>query len=116
MYVDGFVLAVKTDKRDEYRALATSAAAIFKEYGATRVVECWADALVDGEATSFPKAVQCEPDETVVFSWIEYPDRQTRDACMAASMNDTRLSSLHSDAIMDPKRLIYGGFAILVDT
>lgn len=116
MYVDGFVLAVKTDKRDEYRAMAAMAAAVFKEHGATRVVECWADEVPDGEVTSFPMAVKREAGETVLFSWIEYPDKATRDTCMAAAMADPRLSMTQDDSIIDSKRIIYGGFSPLLDT
>ena len=87
-YVDGFVLAVPTAKREAYRKHAEEALAIFKEHGATRCVECWADDVPDGKVTSFPMAVKCEPGETVVFSWVTWPSKDVRDKAWAAIMAD----------------------------
>ena len=74
-YVDGFVIAVPTANRDSYVRHAQAAAAVFKEYGALAVVECWGDDVPEGKLTSFPMAVQRKADETVVFSWITWPSR-----------------------------------------
>src|SRR3954469_6564018 len=90
-YVDGFVLAVPTANRDKYLRHAQVAAAVFKEYGALEVVECWGDDVPEGKLTSFPMAVQRKEDETVVFSWIVWPSRAARDDGMKRSMADPRL-------------------------
>ena len=71
-YIDGFIIAVPTTNREAYRKHAEAAALIFKEHGALGVVECWGDDVPDGKLTSFPMAVKCKPDETVVFSWIAW--------------------------------------------
>ncbi len=115
MYVDGFLMAVRTDRKDDYIALARRAAAIFKEYGALRVVETWADDVPVGELTSFPRAVKLEPDETCVFSWIEYPDKETRDICMEKSFKDPRMDADMNSMPFDGKRMIFGGFRAVVD-
>ena len=112
-YIDGFVIAVPTAKKDAYRDLAAKVGPIFKEHGALKVVECWADDVPDGEVTSFPMAVKCEPDETVVFAWIEWPSRDVRDAGNKKVMNDPRL---HPDEVpFDGKRMIFGGFVRMLE-
>lgn len=78
-YVDGFVAAVPTANREQYIQHARDAAEVFKEHGALRVVECWGDDVPEGKVTSFPLAVQCRPDETVIFSWLVWPSREVRD-------------------------------------
>ncbi|HET7794905.1 MAG TPA: DUF1428 domain-containing protein, partial [Rhizobacter sp.] len=90
-YVDGFVVPVVTQQRESYQRLATAAAAVFKEQGALRVVECWGDDVPEGKLTSFPLAVQRKPEETVVFSWIVWPSKAVRDVGMAKAMDDPRL-------------------------
>ena len=110
-YVDGFVVAVPTAKRDAYLKHAQAAAKVFKEYGALTVVECWGDDVPDGKLTSFPLAVQRKDDETVVFSWITWPSRSARDEGMKKAMEDPRLTSVEMP--FDGKRLIYGGFEML---
>jgi uncharacterized protein YbaA (DUF1428 family) len=112
-YVDGFVAAVVTNQREVYRQHAEMAAAIFKENGALRVVECWGDDVPEGKLTSFPLAVKREAHETVVFSWIVWPSKATRDAGMRATMEDKRLAGVEMP--FDGKRLIYGGFEVLMD-
>jgi uncharacterized protein YbaA (DUF1428 family) len=114
-YVDGFVCAVPTANREEYRAHVEYSAAVFKEHGATRVVECWGDDVPDGVVTSFPKAVQRKDDETVCFSWIEWPSKEVRDAGMAKVFADERMKPENNPMPYDGKRLIYGGFGPLVD-
>jgi uncharacterized protein YbaA (DUF1428 family) len=114
-YVDGFVAAVPTANRDVYRKHAAMAAAVFKEHGALRVVECWGDDVPDGKVTSFPMAVKRKEDETVVFSWITWPSRQARDEGMKKSMADARLQPDRNPMPFDGKRLIYGGFEVLVE-
>ncbi|MBC7994569.1 MAG: DUF1428 domain-containing protein [Rhizobacter sp.] len=112
-YVDGFVAAVVTDKRENYCQHAKMAAAVFKENGALRVVECWGDDVPEGKLTSFPLAVKREAHETVVFSWIVWPSKAVRDAGMKATMEDKRLVGVEMP--FDGKRLIYGGFEVLMD-
>ena len=114
MYIDGFVIAVPTANKDKFIAHAKMADSIFIEFGATRILECWADDVPDGEMTDFRKAVQAKADETVVFSWIEWPDKETRDAAMAKMMaddfSDERMDPEKNPMPFDGKRLIYGGF------
>jgi len=114
-YVDGFVLAVPTANKDIYRKHAETAATVFKECGALKVIECWGDDVPDGKLTSFPMAVQRKPDETVVFSWITWPSRQVRDEGMKKVMADPRLSPDKTPMPFDGKRMIYGGFQMIVD-
>ena len=113
-YIDGFVAAVPTANRDSYLRHAQAAAAVFKENGALSVVECWGDDVPEGKLTSFPMAVQRKPDETVVFSWIAWPSRAARDAGMKKSMEDPRLQPGTNPMPFDGKRLIYGGFEVLL--
>jgi uncharacterized protein YbaA (DUF1428 family) len=114
-YVDGFVAAVPTANRGIYTKHAETAAVVFKEHGALRVVECWGDDVPQGTVTSFPMAVKCKDDETVVFSWITWPSRQKRDEGMKKVMADPRLQPDKNPMPFDGKRLIYGGFETLVD-
>lgn len=114
-YVDGFVAAVPTANKELYIRHAREAAVVFKDHGALRVLECWGDDVPEGELTSFPMAVKCQPGETVVFSWIEWPSRQARDDGMTKAMQDPRLQPDANPMPFDGKRLIYGGFGIVVD-
>ena len=116
MYIDGFVAAVPTANRDAYRRHAEAAAIVFKEHGALRLVECWGDDVPDGKLTSFPMAVKAQADETVVFSWITWPSRQVRDAAMPKVMADPRMKPEANPMPFDGKRLIYGGFSVIVHT
>mgnify|MGYP001942031102 CR=1 FL=1 len=112
-YVDGFVLAVPQNNREAYRALAAKAAPLFKEFGATRIVECWADDVPDGKVTDFRMAVKAEEGEEVVFSWIEYPSREVRDEANKKMMADPRMKEFEMP--FDGKRMIFGGFVPLLD-
>jgi uncharacterized protein YbaA (DUF1428 family) len=114
-YVDGFVAAVPTANRERFKAHAERAAVVFKEYGALKVMECWGDDVPEGEITSFPMAVKRKDDETVVFSWIIWPSRQARDEAWAQVMADPRLQPDANPMPFDGKRLIYGGFDVLVE-
>ena len=111
-YVDGFVLAVPKDKLEAYKMLAQMACAVWMEHGALDYVECIGDDVPYGELTSFPRAVMAEESEVVVFSWIVYPDRQTRDAVNRKVMEDPRLKG--AEMPFDGKRMIYGGFTRLI--
>ncbi|MBR0686840.1 DUF1428 family protein [Bradyrhizobium manausense] len=111
-YIDGFVLAVAKDKIEPYKALARTACVVWMEHGALDYVECIGDDVPHGVLTSFPRAVMANEDEVVVFSWIVYRDRASRDAVNAKVMADPRLKS--SDMPFDGKRMIYGGFTMLL--
>lgn len=114
-YVDGFVAAVPNANKARYIEHARAAAVVFREYGALQVVECWGDDVPTGTVTSFPMAVQCQPDETVVFAWILWPSKAVRDAGMSKAMSDPRLQTDVNPMPFDGKRLIYGGFEIVLD-
>jgi len=109
-YVDGFVLAVPKANIEAYKAMAEKCGAIWKEYGAIEYVECIGDDTPYGELTSFPRSVHAKEDEIVIFSWIIYPDKATRDACNKLVMEDPRLQGMDKDMPFDGKRMIYGGF------
>ncbi|HEX2011312.1 MAG TPA: DUF1428 domain-containing protein [Roseateles sp.] len=112
-YIDGFVVPVPTDKREVYRRHA--AAAVFKEYGALSVVECWGDDVPEGKLTSFTMAVQRKPEESVVFAWIAWPSRQVREAGMKKAMADPRLNPAANPMPFDGPRMIFGGFELLLE-
>ena len=115
-YIDGFVIAVPTANKQKFIDHANLGDSVFIEYGATRVLECWGDDVPDGTRTDFRKAVQARDDETVVFSWIEWPDKATRDAGMQKMMdgNDPRMDPEKNPMPFDGKRMIYGGFSPVV--
>ncbi len=113
-YIEGFVVAVPQDKKQAYLESAQRSWAVFHEYGATRMVECWADDVPEGKVTDFMRAVQAQEGEKVVFSWIEWPDKATRDAGNKKMMTDPRMKM--EDMPFDGKRMIYGGFAPILDT
>jgi Uncharacterized conserved protein len=114
-YVDGFVIAVPTVNKEKYKKHAEEAAVVFKEHGALKLVECWGDDVPEGKVTSFPMAVQRKDDETVVFSWIIWPSRAIRDQGMPKVMTDPRLQPDKNAMPFDGKRMIYGGFEMIVD-
>ncbi len=114
-YADGFVVAVPTANRDAYRTMAAKAAAVFQEYGATRVVEAWGDDVPDGKVTDFKRAVKATGEEAVVYSWIEWPSKAVRDASWVKVMADERMKPDHANMPFDGKRMIYGGFAPILD-
>ena len=114
-YIDGFVAAVPTANKQKFIDHAEKGDSVFVEMGATRVLECWGDDVPEGSVTDFRRAVKAEDDETVVFSWIEWPDKETRDAAMSKVMEDPRLQPDQNPMPFDGKRLVYGGFEPVVD-
>ena len=114
-YVDGFVAAVPTANRKTYEKHARDAAPGFKEYGALKLVECWGDDVPDGEVTSFPMAVKKKDDETVIFSWILWPSKKVRDEAIPKVMADPRLSQENNPMPFDGKRMIFGGFEMILE-
>jgi uncharacterized protein YbaA (DUF1428 family) len=114
-YVDGFVAAVPAANKETYRKHAAEAAPLFKEFGATRVVEAWGDDVPDGKVTDFKRAVKAKDDEVVVFGWFEYPSKEARDAANKKMMSDPRMKQMGTTMPFDGQRMIYGGFAPIVD-
>ena len=112
-YVDGFVIPVPKANAEAYRKQAEGGAQIFRDLGASRVVECWADDVPRGKVTDFFGAVKAEADEEIVFSWIEYPDKATRDEAGEKMMTDPRFAAL-GEMPFDGKRMIFSGFAPVV--
>lgn len=121
-YIDGFVIAVPTANRQKFIDHANSADGMFVDMGATRVLECWGDDISEGKTTDFRKAVKATADESIVFSWIEWPDKATRDAGMEkleAMMEDPdnadpRMDPAKNPMPFDGKRMIFGGFEPVV--
>lgn len=118
VYVDGFVIAVPKEAREKFIHHANTGDSMFMELGATRILECWEDDVPDGKMTDFRRAVQATADEAVVFSWIEWPDKDTRDKAMATIMNpdnaDPRMDPATNPIPFDGKRMIFGGFSPVV--
>jgi uncharacterized protein YbaA (DUF1428 family) len=114
-YVEGFVVAVPTANKEAYRKHAADAAPLFREFGASRMVEAWGDDVPDGKVNDFKGAVQAKPDETVVFSWFEYPDKATRDAATQKMMSDPRMEKMGAHMPFDGSRMIFAGFDTIVD-
>ena len=112
-YIDGFVIPVPKAKREAYLKMSRDVTPVYKEHGALKVVECWGDDVPEGKLTSFPMAVKCEPDETVVFSWIVWPSRAARDEGNRRVMADPRMQPGPDGMPFDGKRLIWGGFEIV---
>lgn len=109
-YVTVFAAAVPTENQQKYLSHCKVAAEVFKDAGALKVVECWGDDVPDGEVTSFPMAVGKEDDETVVFSWVEWPSKEICESGMQKVMEDLRMDPATNPMPFDGKRLIYGGF------
>ena len=114
-YLDGFVAAVPLAKKEAYLKHASDAAVVFKEFGALSVVESWGDDVPDGKLTSFPMAVKREAGETVVFSWIQWPSKAVRDSAWEKVMADPRMNAENNVMPFDGKRMIYGGFQIIME-
>ncbi len=118
-YVEGFVIAVPTANRAAFIEHAREFDALLIEHGALRVVESWGDDVPPGKQTDFYRAVDAREDEAVCFSWIEWPDKPTREAQMARVMelieNDPRFDPAHNPVPFDGARMIFGGFEVIVD-
>lgn len=115
-YVEGFLTPVPTANKEAYRKHAEGAIDLFKGLGATRFVEAWGDDVPDGKLNDLKQAVNLKDDETVLFSWLEYPDRATRDAAGEKLMNDPSATEMMKDCPFDAGRMIYAGFEKIVDT
>jgi uncharacterized protein YbaA (DUF1428 family) len=117
-YIDGFVFAVPTANKRTFIDQAKLGDSVFMELGAVRILECWGDDVPEGKQTDFRRAVQATGDETIVFSWIEWPDKATRDRAMAQMQErmktDDRVNPEKNPMPFDGARLIYGGFAPVI--
>ena len=114
-YINGFIVPVPSDKKGAYRAMNERHAAIFREYGALRLIQGWGDDVPEGEVTDFRRAVQAKPDETVVFAFLEWPSKQASDEAWDKMMNDERMQP-SPDMPFDGKRMFWGGFDVIFDT
>jgi len=116
-YIDGFVVPVPKKNLDAYRRVARKAGKIWRSHGALDYVECVADDVKPGKYTSFPQSVKLKPNEVVWFSWIVYKNRKHRDSVNKKVMKDPRMKSMMNPKSMpfDGKRLIYGGFKVVID-
>jgi uncharacterized protein YbaA (DUF1428 family) len=115
-YVDGYVLPVPTRKMAAYRRLARLGARVWREHGALEYRECVGDDLHVKWGVPFPKAIKVKPGETVVFSWVVFKSRAHRDRVNAKVMKDPRLATMAARSMpFDPKRMIVGGFKVLVE-
>lgn len=112
-YIDGFIVAVPTANKQVYKEHAEKAWQFFKDYGATRMVEAWGDDVSAGKVTDFQRSVQAKDDETVVFSWIEWPSKDVRNAGHKKMMEDPRMRM--ENMPFDGMRMVYGGFTPLLD-
>ena len=114
-YVQGFLIPVPKDKKQAYLDMAVKTAAIFHEYGATRIVENWSDSVPDGKVTDFKRAVKAEEGEAIVFSWIEWPDQATCDTAAKKMENDPRWEE-EGEMPFDGRRMIWAGFDPIFDS
>ena len=114
-YTDGFIVPGIEGKREDYRALASKMAKVFRQHGASRVIESIADDVNHGQVTDFYRAVKAEDGETVVFSFIEWPDKATRDNAWQQIMADESLKP-QGDMPFSGPRMFWGGFEKIVDT
>jgi uncharacterized protein YbaA (DUF1428 family) len=116
-YVDGFVVPVPRENLEAYKKMSLACGAVWKEYGAQEYRECIGDDVPPGKVTSFPLSVDLKDGEVVVFSWIVYESRARRDEVNDKVMKDPRLKPFMDPASMpfDGKRMIWGGFEMIVD-
>ena len=114
-YVDGFVLAVPKANKQKFIDHANKGDSVFADLGATRILECWGDDVPEGKVTDFRRAVQATDEEAIVFSWVEWPDKATRDVGMEKAMKDPRLSPDQNPMPFDGARMIFGGFSPVVE-
>ena len=114
-YVQGFVAAVPAANKEAYRQHAADAAALFKEFGVTRMVEAWGDDVPDGQVTDFKGAVKAQPGEVIVFAWHEYADKSAAEAAHQKMISDPRMEEMGADMPFDGQRMIYGGFIPIIE-
>ncbi|MGE0547761.1 MAG: DUF1428 domain-containing protein [Kofleriaceae bacterium] len=118
-YIDGFIIPVKTSRKQEYIEGAAKMSKRYLEWGATSVIECWGDDVPNGKVTDFKRAVAAEPDETVVFSYVVWPSKEARDAGQKKMHDDPEMAkemASGKDMPFNMQRMIFGGFAAVVET
>lgn len=115
-YIDGFLVPVPAANKQAYVDQASKSAPLFKEFGATRMVETWDDDIHIGKLTDFRMAVKAEEGESVVFSWMEYPDKAARDAAGERMMSDPRMKEMGANMPFDGKRMVYAGFEPILES
>lgn len=114
-YIDGFVIPVPAGKKEAYREMAAEIGKLFLEHGAQRLVECWGDDVPHGKVTDFYRAVDAQEGEGLVFSWLVWPSKEARDAGSAKMRADPRMQP-SPDMPLDLKRMIFGGFEVIIDS
>ena len=114
-YVQGFVTAVPTANKEKYLKQASDSATVLKEFGMKRMVEAWGDDVPDGKVTDFKRAVKAKSGENVVFSFVEWPDKATRDAAWPKIMQDERMKPDPDKMPFDGQRMFWGGFSSILD-
>ena len=114
-YFEGFVVPVPEANKEAYRKQASDFAPIFQEFGVKRHVEAWDSDIQEGKVTDFRMAVNAKPEEKVVFSWFEYPDKAARDAANEKFRSDPRMKDMGANMPFDGKRMIVGGFDAIVE-
>jgi uncharacterized protein YbaA (DUF1428 family) len=114
-YVDGFVIPLPKKNLAAYRRLAEQASKVWREHGALEFRECVGEDLDGKMGQPFRRGARLKPGETVMFSWIVYRSRAHRDRVNAKVMKDPRIASLPPKMPFDVKRMMYGGFTVLVD-
>ncbi len=112
-YIDGYVIPVPMANKEDYRKAAAQMWPMMKEFGALRVMECWGDDVPDGKVTDFKRAVAATADEKIVFSWVIWPSKEIRDAASKKMHEDPRMKNMPMP--FDGKRMIFGGFDVLMD-
>ena len=113
-YIQGFVMPVPKNRREDYRKMAQDAWEMFRGYGATSVVEAWGEDVPEGKQTDFFRAIAAEPDENAVFSWMTWPSREVCDAAAEKMMNDDSMK-MPDDVPFNPQRMIFAGFVPVVE-
>ena len=114
-YIDRFVIPVGKGKKEDYRRMAAEAAPYFMKHGALEIVECFEDDVPDGKVTDFRRAVNAEPGEQIVFSWIVWPSKEVRDKANKAMMEDESMKP-KGEMPFNPQRMIFGGFKPIFQT
>ena len=116
-YVDGYVLPVPKKNLATYRRIAQKAGKIWREHGALEYRECVGEDLDVKWGVSFPKTIKVKSGETVVFSYVVFKSRAHRDRVNAKVMKDKRLADMMEacSMVFDCKRMVYGGFKVLVN-